>query len=68
MDKDKEKIKKTSGGSGLGFGTEIILFLVVLFIIWILSGGSQKTNNEKVLLDQTNKEIPKTQNYGPVRN
>lgn len=67
MDKDKKDEKKsTSGGSGLGFGTEIILFLVVIFIIWILTGGPEKPVSEELLIKETTTETSTSRSYYPA--
>lgn len=66
MDKDKKEKKPTETSSGLGFGTEIILFLVVIFIIWILTGGPEKPVSEELLLENTPQESPNNNGYYPV--
>lgn len=43
---EKSKEKKHSGG-GMPFGLEVLLFVVVIFIIWILMGGVKKDKEEK---------------------
>lgn len=46
IDKKKEPTKKKSGGE-VSFGVEIIIFVVVLFVIWILSGKPRTENTDK---------------------
>jgi hypothetical protein len=42
-----EKTKQKNYNRGeVGFGAEIILFLVIIFIIWVLMGGGRKTQNQ----------------------
>ena len=48
-DQKKEEHNNHSGGE-MSFGLEIIIFMVVLFIIWILAGGAQKEQPQSPLL------------------
>lgn len=61
--KDKEDVKKhhPSGGE-MNFGLEVILFVVVIFIIWLLAGGAKKPQPQSPLL------VPDTQPMAPIGN
>lgn len=39
-----KKLKKISGSNKgeMTFATEILLFILIVFILWVLAGGSQK--------------------------
>jgi len=39
-----KKIKKIPGSNrgAIGFGTEILIFILIIFILWVLTGGHQK--------------------------
>ena len=44
--KKKPEVKKHHTG-GVSFGVEIIIFVIVLFVIWILSGKPKTENTDK---------------------
>lgn len=45
---DKKKYSSShGGGTGLNFGTEILLFLIALFVIWVLVGKPKTENADK---------------------
>jgi hypothetical protein len=44
--KSDKKKTKTNGGE-MGFGTEIIIFVVALFVIWVLMGKPRTENTDK---------------------
>jgi len=48
--KEEKKYEHHHSSGGMGFGTEVILFIVIIFIIWILSGGSKKPAQEAPLI------------------
>ena len=62
---EKPEIKKSSPSGGeMSFGLEIILFMVALFVIWVLMGGSNKKVDKPFITplnDQVNPGMP----YGP---
>lgn len=39
---EKEKKPVAHNKGGMSFGQEILLFVVVIFIIWVLMGGAKK--------------------------
>ena len=45
----KEKRKKYNGGE-IHFGLEVLLFVLVIFVIWVLMGGAKKRPPENPLL------------------
>jgi len=52
-DKSKDK-KKDSGhhnGGEMPFFLEIVLFIVVIFIIWVLTGGTENKTDQKPFLE-----------------
>jgi hypothetical protein len=46
-EKDKKK-KPVSHSEGMGFGTQIILLVLAVFIIWVLMGGAKKAQIKEV--------------------
>ncbi len=46
VEKKKTETKKKSGGE-VSFGVEIIIFVIVLFVIWVLSGKPKTENTDK---------------------
>lgn len=50
--KDDKKKKAAHHGGGMNFGTEIIIFLVILFIVWAIF-GKRTENTEKPFIQQT---------------
>lgn len=49
-DKKKPAPHKSSGG--MSFGVEIIIFLVILFIVWLML-GKRTENTDKPFIQQT---------------
>lgn len=47
--KDKSKSHSHSSG-GISFGAEILIFLVVLFILWVLTGGAKTSTQTSPIL------------------
>ena len=46
----------------LSFEVEILLFILGIFVIWVLTGGSSKKEETKPFLKTTPTEIPQSQN------
>jgi len=46
----------------LSFEVEILLFILGIFVIWVLTGGSSKKEEVKPFLKSTPTEIPQSQN------
>ncbi len=42
-----KQVKKTNGE--MGFGTQILIFILALFILWILTNGPEKTPQNQSL-------------------
>jgi hypothetical protein len=58
MAEDKKKDKKKSehkhhSGGEMNFGVQVILFVVAIFIIWVLTGGTKKEAPKSPLLVPT---------------
>jgi hypothetical protein len=61
---EKPKEKKRSGGGGISFGLEVLLFVVAVFIIWILMGGAKKDKQKSMFLLQEPGQITPSGTYG----
>lgn len=51
-DKKFEKPKHNSGE--IGFGTEVIIFVVAIFVIWMLMGKPKSPDADKPFIKQNN--------------
>ena len=60
---DKRKFQNMNGGE-IGFGTEILIFIVALFVLWILAGGASKPVDQKASIS----EPANTTNPGLLKN
>ncbi len=60
--KDKKIEKKHHNSGGLSFGMEVILFVVIIFIIWVLTGGTKKQPPESPLLVPADSQVQKGPN------
>jgi hypothetical protein len=49
-DKKSEKKPHHHSSGGVSFGMEIILFIVAIFILWVLTGGTKKEAPQSPLL------------------
>ncbi|MCX6754543.1 MAG: hypothetical protein NTU81_01805 [Candidatus Nomurabacteria bacterium] len=51
----------------INFGIEILIFVVIIFILWILAGGAKKeAPSSPILVPETVHILPKTNSgYGP---
>jgi hypothetical protein len=47
-----EKKHSHHSGGEMHFGVEVLLFVVVIFILWILAGGAKKTPAQNPLIPQ----------------
>jgi len=63
----EEKKKKHNGGE-MQFGLEILLFLVVIFILWVLMGGAKKKVDEKPFITPLTDQVNPGRTYGPNKN
>jgi hypothetical protein len=59
MAEDEKSDKKSKSSShhskgGISFGLEVILFIVVIFIIWVLAGGNKKETQEGLFINPAN--------------
>lgn len=54
--KEEKKHKPHSSKGEISFGLEVLLFVVAVFIIWVLAGGSKKATPESPILEK--KVIP----------
>ncbi len=55
---------KTNGGE-MDFLIMILLFLVVIFIIWVLTGGQNNASKDKPFITPGNDQSAPLQVYGP---
>lgn len=63
--KDKEgATKHHHSGGGMSFGLEVVLFVVVIFIIWLLTGGAKKPQPQSPLLVPSTEQVSPTGDYG----
>ena len=67
------KIKNTKNkfnGGEISFGMEVLLFLLVVFIIWVLAGGPAKSKQEKPkpFITPLTDEVNPGKTYGPGEN
>ena len=61
-------MKKNNYNRGeIGFGTEILIFVVIIFVIWILAGGAKKstTVEQKPFIIPLTDPAHPGQTYGP---
>jgi len=63
--KDKKPIKKSHHGGEMSFGLEVLLFVLAIFIIWVLMGGSKKPVEEKPFITPLNDTVNPGMKYGP---
>jgi len=66
-EKPKEK-KHESGGGGIPFGLEVLLFVVAIFIIWILMGGAKKDKQKSIFLMPESGQVMPVGTYGSSKN
>jgi len=52
-DKKKDAKKTHHSSGGMGFGTEIIIFLIVLFILWAAMKKPTETTNKPFIKTDT---------------
>ena len=63
MIKNKKRYSFYNGGE-ISFGLEVLLFVVVIFIIWILMGGAKKPVEEKPFITPLSDQINPGTKYG----
>ena len=63
--KPEEKKHSHHSGGEMPFGLEVILFIVVIFIIWVMMGGSKKTSDQKPYITPLNDPTNPGAMYGP---
>ena len=56
--KNKNYLLKTLNKGGMSFGTVVLLFVVIVFIIWVLNGGGQKQIVEPLDIDSMAPQVP----------
>lgn len=64
--KDDKKPKPHSGG--ISFGLEILLFVIVIFVLWVLTGGPKKQVEEKPFITPLTDQVNPGKTYGPNEN
>lgn len=65
---EKPKEKKHSGGGGMPFGLEVLLFVIAIFIIWILMGGAKKDKEKSIFLVPESGQVMPVGTYGSIKN
>lgn len=62
-----EPKKKSHTGGEMNFGIEVLIFVVIIFILWILAGGSKKeAPSSPILVPDTVEILPNNNSgYGP---
>lgn len=63
--KENKKIK-TNGGE-MSFGVEILIFIVIIFVLWVLSGGAEKKQEGPILIPEIG-QVNSNRGYGPIEN
>ncbi len=59
-------IKKINTQRGeMEFGMMVLLFIVAIFILWVLTGGPQKSESEKPFINPYNNSSAPLKVYGP---
>jgi hypothetical protein len=62
------KNKKQYNKGEIAFGAEVLLFLLVIFVIWVLTGGATRKDTTKPFIKPyTDKEAP-LQTYDVIKN
>jgi hypothetical protein len=57
--------KKNTQSGEMSFGMEILLFLLAIFIIWVLAGGSKNKEAQKPFIKSGIDQDNPWQVYGP---
>lgn len=63
-DKKIEKKHQHKSGGEMAFGMEVLLFVVAIFIIWVLMGGSKKPADQKPYITPLNDTVNPGMKYG----
>lgn len=61
--KPKKRVEHSSGG--MPFGLEVLLFVIVIFVIWVLAGGAKKPVQQKPFIVPLNDPSNPGRTYGP---
>ncbi len=62
----EEKSKNHTAHKGaIPFGLEVVLFVLAIFIIWVLTGGTKKEVEEKPFIVPLNDPYAPGMKYGP---
>jgi len=64
----KKEGKPTHHSGGISFGLEVVLFVVAIFILWVLTGGSKKVEEEKPFITPLTDPVKPGVTYGPNEN
>jgi hypothetical protein len=62
--KDKKKPEHKKHGGEMSFGVEILIFIIIIFVLWILSGGTKKEQPASPILVPDNTQIVPVGGYG----
>lgn len=58
-----KKFKNFNGGE-MSFGMEVLIFVVIIFIIWVLVGGAKKEQAGNLFLVPNQGEVIPTGTFG----
>lgn len=64
---EKKKTISHSGGE-MHFGFEVLLFVVAIFILWVLTGGTKKPVEDKPFITPLTNPINPGMKYSPTDN
>lgn len=65
MADDKKPKKSAPSSGGMPFGLEVFLFVLLIFVLWVLLGGSKKQTVEKPFIVPLNDPSNPGRTYGP---
>ncbi|MBK5215455.1 MAG: hypothetical protein JJE53_01450 [Candidatus Pacebacteria bacterium] len=61
--KENKKLKKNGGE--MNFGFEVLIFIVIIFVLWVLSGGSEKEQEGPILIPEIG-QVDSNRGYEPI--
>jgi len=61
--RENKKLKKNGGE--MNFGVEVLIFIVIIFVLWVLSGGSEKEQQGPILIPEIS-QVNSNNGYGPI--
>lgn len=67
-EKKKEDKKPAHHSGGISFGLEVVLFVVAIFILWVLTGGAKKVEEEKPFITPLTDPVNPGATYGRNEN